>query len=130
MQSPSVCRSVNTTLAGDIDRFTPHVRLDRIRDEALIVCFMVHGLMLCRQWPLLSGERDPRTQRHLRHRNFALSILAHDPARLIPITFDDKSLPGRDIQEPEHVAACQRRDQRLFRIDGLRDRKRQLHNMR
>ena len=83
-----------------------------------------------RRRPRGAGKRDPRPQRHAQHREAARGVAAHDPERLVAVVIDAQAGLGREMQEPQHVAAGECGDQCFLGIDRRLDRHRHAHHVR
>src|SRR5262249_53040043 len=101
--------------AGLSGSFDSHSRLHRIGYEADLVSLVVQALEL-----LLARSSarpgDSRMERDLGHRMPSGRLLLQDAFRMIVVGRDGKSGQPRYMQEREHVAAREGRDQHFFRI--------------
>jgi ATP-dependent HslUV protease ATP-binding subunit HslU len=105
-------------------------RLHRVRDEAGLVRLVVQPLDLLAARHLRARELDRRMEDDRGHRELAGLVLLHDAGRRIGVAVDAETRARGDVEEPEHVAARQRRDERLLGIDRRRVRVRQGHDVR
>src|SRR5205823_6480154 len=73
---------------------------------------------------------DARAQRDAHHGGPAGGVPAQHPKGIVAVIVDAPAAAGGQRQEPQHVTARERRDQRLFRIDRRLDRQRHPHHLR
>ena len=111
-------------------RLAADLGLHRVGDEAGIVRLMVQALDLGPVRQLLARELDRRMEDHHGHRQLADLVLSHHAGRRVGVAVDAPAGARGDVQEPQHVAARQRRDEGLFRIDRGGVGVRQRHDMR
>src|SRR3989475_1348839 len=90
---------------------------DRIGDEAAFVRLFVQLAQLIRARHG-AAEHDRRAQRDARHRRPAFGVLAEHAHRVIDVAVDDELAGHGEMQEPQHVAGRQRRDERLLGVNA------------
>lgn len=86
-------------LVSQDDRNAADFGLDRIGDEALVMCLVVHFMDLFRGRQNISGKLNFRIQRDGQHAHPAFRILVHDThgdKELIPKGMHVLPLLGRD----------------------------------
>lgn len=103
-------------------------RLHRIGEEAEFVCLVVHLFLELTAWNF-TGVADLRAQLDAADHHPAIDLL-HHAHRIIDIAVDADALLRRDPEIEQHVAAGERRDIGLLRIDIFFDGIGQRHIMR
>src|SRR5205823_14925963 len=119
-----------TTGSGIEPRLAANLAGDRVRDEALVVRAVVQLQDVRARGQPLARERHARAQRDAHHGGPSGGVPAHDPKGIVAVIVDPPAAGGGQRQEPQHVAARERRDQRLFRIDRCLDRQRHPPHLR
>jgi hypothetical protein len=103
---------------------------DRVGDEAFLVRAMMKLGDFVRRRPPFARKPYTRVERHLGDEKLAALVLGHHAQRVVLVDVDHEARLGGKPQEEQHVAARQRGDERLFRIDRVGAGVRQRHARR
>src|SRR6266487_2287371 len=90
---------------------------NRIGDETLVVCAMMHLIQLLRVWLFIARPGNLRVQLHPRNRQSAFRIFFHVADRFVGVVIEHKLLFTCDREKSEHVTTGERGDERFLGID-------------
>src|SRR5436190_9675424 len=90
---------------------------NRIGNETLVVCAMMHLVQLLRGRLLLARPSNLRVQLHPRNRQSASRIFFHVADRFVGVVIEHKLLFTCDCEKGEHVTTGERGDERFLGID-------------
>src|SRR5437762_3650428 len=90
---------------------------NRIGNETLVVCAMMHLVQLLRGRLLLARPSNLRVQLHPRNRQSAFRIFLHMADRFVGVIIEHKLLFTCDREKSEHVTTGERGDECFFGID-------------
>jgi len=101
-----------------------------VGEAAHLVRLMMDLIERRRRGWSIAAEGDLGPQRDDGDRFLSLSVRAERAHRMVDVALDDDATLRGDGEEPEHVAARHRGDERLLRIYGARFGERQRHRVR
>ena len=100
-------------------RLNGNLGLHRVRDEALLVCAMIHLLDFLSRGLFIAGEFQALSKCDACYGESSFRIFFHIADGIVNVFVEHKSLFARDGEERQHVTARQRSHERFLGIDQV-----------